>query len=279
MNASTHGYVRALRGLFSTRFMRTPQIKKLLLALTITTVLNTATYAQTLALDTTATTIGHEFSISPYPDLSNSTEDSFYGSFFGAVPAPSFTANLSSLDSFGITVNAPTGYEFAINSQSGSIGGVLSFGTPLSIWMATGWTSQTNISLPTQVSFTNYNGPSWYNNTTNASVSTNGLALLLGGSLWWSGAPQITFTSVALNIDLSSLKELGFPTADFTPGVPGTGVQDVNMDYQDVLAMGTNVDPGAAMSLVSIPEPSTYAAILGATALGFAVIRRRRLAA
>jgi hypothetical protein len=38
----------------------------------------------------------------------------------------------------------------------------------------------------------------------------------------------------------------------------------------------TGLDGPTEMAVISIPEPSTYAAILGAVALGFSVVRRMR---
>ena len=253
--------------------MHSREMKGLLLALTITAIFNTATRAQTVALDSIATTIGHQFATDP--DTGGTyTADYIYGASWGAVTPPSYTANLSSLTSISLTLNAPPGYEFDVTSQNGSLGTALSFGVPLLIWSTSGWTSLTNISLPTQVSFTNYNGPSWYSNTTESSVSTDGRAFMVGGSLWWSGAPQVTFTSVTLEANLSSLNGYGFLTGTFNPAI---GEFDA-IQYLDTLSMDTEIDPGSAVSLVAIPEPSTYAAVLGVAALGLAVIWRRRAA-
>lgn len=209
-------------------------------------------HSQVLLLESTATTVGHEFSTA-----ARSTIDSIYGSFWDAVPAPTFTASLSAYDTLRITVSAPEGFDFTLASHTESEGGVLSFGSPLSIWHAPGWDGGSRYSLPTTVSFTGFSGPGWYSVTTGASVDTDGLALVLEGAVWWSGAPQIRFTSVTLEADLSSLSAYDFPSATFSPDLA------VGIKYQNILPFGTSIDPGPAVSLTAIPEPSTYAAVLG----------------
>jgi hypothetical protein len=226
--------------------------------------------AQILNLSTDSSSIGHGF----YPEA-RSTVDWIYGSFWGSTPASPFSANLSAYESLRLTVSAPAGQEFLVQSHPGSIGGVFSVGSPLSIWHAPGWDSGLRYSLPVTITFADYTGPAWYNNTVESSVDTDGLAFFLQGGLWWSGAPEIRFSSVTVEVDLTSLAPLLFPSATYTPDLA------VGFRFQDVLAAAPDIDPGPAVSLVgstAVPEPAAYGAISGLLLVfGAAYSRRKRI--
>lgn len=86
----------------------------------------------------------------------------------------------------------------------------------------------------------------------------------------------------------SSLDYVGAPPASpwlrhaYDLGTPLTGVTDIR-----ILVYGGGLDSGTAIdevelyagSLSAVPEPSTYAALAGVAALGFAAWRRRRVGA
>jgi hypothetical protein len=223
--------------------------------------LSVVSHAQTLTLDITATTVGHEFLSS-----ARSTNDWIFGQHWGAAPAPVFSASLSDYDVFRLTLSAPAGYAFTIQSHPSSQAGMLAFGAPLSIWHAPGWDGGLRYSLPTTVSFSGFSGPSWYDVTAGVSVDTEGRAVVLEGAVWWSGSPQMHFNALTLEADMSMLKALGLPSLTFSPDIA------VGFRYQNVLPIGTNTDPGAA-----VPEPTTSAIIVGAAcALVVASVHWRR---
>ena len=202
--------------------------------------------ASAVSITATATTIGHQFSPS-----ARSTVDTILGSHWGAATAPSFTASLSAESTFSMTVSAPEGFEFLVRSAPNSTGLVLSFGSPLSMWIAPGWNGGQRDFMPTTVSFTGYDGPNWYNDTTGITVDHDGRGVVTEGSLWWSGSPDIRFKSVTISADLTSLSGKNFPLVSFAPDL-AAGVK-----FQNILPTGTRIDPGPAVALVSsVPEPS-----------------------
>ena len=89
-----------------------------------------------------------------------------------------------------------------------------------------------------------------------------------------------------------TLTDLTAGTATLTALLSGTGFTPISQDYSFTGAGGFYVGPSSwqgtggnvifdnfSYSASAIPEPSTYAAIFGTAALGFAVWRRRRRAA
>lgn len=241
-------------------------LRKTSLAIAIAA-LAAAAHAQVLTIGANATTIGHAFA-----PAASSTNDFLLGSHWGAAAVPSFTASLSSYSTLRVTLSAPTGYAFTINSHAASTGGVLSFGAPLSIWRAAGWDGGLRISLPTTVTLGDFSGPAPYKVDAATSVDTQGLGLVLEGAMWWSGAPQMAFRSITLESDLSSVAGSAFPVATFAPDV------GFSFRFQGILPDGTSIDPGAALSLTAVPEPATYALTLALAAIAVAGVRRLRLA-
>ena len=239
--------------------MRTPVLATLLATHVIA--------ASAVSLDVTATTISHQFE-----PAARSTVDTILGSFWGAAPVPSFTTNLSSASEFSLTVSAPSGYEFLVRPAPNSVGLVLSFGSPLSMWIASGWNGGVRDFMPTSVSFSGFAGPSWYDDTTGVTVDQDGRALMAEGALWWTGSPELRFKSVTLSADLSSLHRRGYSAGTFSPDLA------VGIKLQDVLAAGARTDPGPAIVLVSaVPETSSSVLLaLGIGCLAVAIPSRRR---
>jgi PEP-CTERM motif len=218
-----------------------------------------------MSLDVTATEVTHNY----YPG--GATVDYMMGSLWGAAASPSFSANFSTEDIFSLTLSAPTGYQFKATPAAGSIGSILSIGSPLSMWIAPQWNGGLRYSLPTTVSLGNFSGPAWYNDTTGVSVDTDGKALMLQGGLWWSGNAEMSFSSITITADLSSLSNKNFSTENFHPDLATVIL------FQNVLAQGSRVDPGPAINLVaSVPEPETYAMLLAGLGLVGLIARRKR---
>ena len=141
------------------------------------------------------------------------------------------------------------------------------------MWLAPGWNGGLRDYMPTTVSFSGFSGPAYYDNTSGVTVDQDGLAVMLEGALWWAGAPEFRFTSITIAADLSTLAGRGLPAATFRPDLA------VGFKLQNVLAVGTNTDPGVSVSLVSaVPEPSTFMLLLGGLlAFFFKQFQRRRL--
>lgn len=218
---------------------------KTLTALAFT--ISTAT-ASAVTLNVTTTDIGHSYSPS-----ANSTVDWIFGSFWGSTAAPTFTANLSEEQSFNLTIAAPTGYEFLVTSAPNSIGVILSFGSPLSMWIASGWNGGLRDFVPTAVTFEGFSGSNWHSNTAGITIDQQGRALMAEGSVSWSGVAQFRFSSVSISADLSSLQGRGFSTGTFSPDLA------VGVRFQNVLT-GPLGDPGAAVVLATaVPEVGTFA--------------------
>ncbi|MEQ1529794.1 MAG: hypothetical protein ABL925_10795 [Methylococcales bacterium] len=204
-----------------------------------------ATINKDIALNVTATTIGHQF----VPSAS-STVDYIVGSDFGAVAKPSFSANLSQLNTFSITVSAPVGYEFLLRPASGSIGHLLDFGHPLLTWFSPGWNGGLRDYVPSTLSFTGFEGTQWYKDDTGVSIDQDGNGLIVEGGVWWLGASDVKFSSVTISADLSGLNGRNYLDGSFTsPGFAG------NIVYQDVLVSGIKKDPGVRVSLVPAAVP------------------------
>jgi hypothetical protein len=77
---------------------------------------------------------------------------------------------------FSLTVLAPVGKQFKVHSAVGSSGMVLSFCSPLSIWLAHGWNEGLRNYAPTTISFTGFEGPSWHDNRSGITVDHDGQA-------------------------------------------------------------------------------------------------------
>lgn len=105
------------------------------------------------------------------------------------------------------------------------------------------------------------------------SASTSGN---VNQSILFFGSAQVTYGSADSNNSVT--QSISFTTGATVPGeviavrwsASNPGVDPVNSDY-----LGLD---NVALSVSAIPEPSTYAAILGAAALGAAYWRRRRTA-
>lgn len=84
-----------------------------------------------------------------------------------------------------------------------------------------------------------------------------------GGSM--NTGDEIAFL-IVMQDDVVTAGTLGDAITNSTPGVTN----------RTNIELGTALDQSAGPILVAVPEPSTYAALLGAIALGFILIRRRR---
>lgn len=236
-------------------------MRKLITALALTA---TATTASALALDVTTTIVGHE-----YAPSANSTVDWILGSFWGSTSAPTFTTNLSQEAEFALTVSAPVGYDFVVSSAPNSMGMILSFGSPLSMWYASGWNGGLRDFVPTNVAFSGYSGTVWNSNSAGITIDQQGRALMAEGSLSWSGAAQFRFHSVTLLADLTSLQGRAYSDGTFSPDLA------VGFRFQDVLT-GPLADPGAAVTLASaVPIPAT-AWLFGSSVVTLAGVARRK---
>lgn len=229
-----------------------------------------ASSANAVTLIVEATSIGHS-----YAPSARSTVDWILGSHWGAATVPTFTTNLSQTGIFSLSVVAPPDQDFVVTGAPGSIGMVMSIGSPLSMWLGSGWNGGLRDYAPTTVSFGGYSGSTWYNDTTGVSIDQQGLAIMAEGSLWWSGAVNLRFHSVTVAADLSSFVSRSFPTATFRPDL-SDGIR-----FQNVLA-ATNVgDPGAAVSFMAatpVPEPTTLALLLCGVPIALCTARSRRRA-
>lgn len=109
------------------------------------------------------------------------------------------------------------------------------------------------------------------NGTAFSQASTYTVLANASPNVWSSGSP-ITTTSYSFNLaaltSLNNQSTVYFRLADLnTVAANGTTVASGGTDRVD------------NFSITAIPEPSTYALILGAGTLGFAALRRRRLVA
>jgi hypothetical protein len=84
-----------------------------------------------------------------------------------------------------------------------------------------------------------------------------------GGSM--NPGDEVAFL-IIMQDDVVTAGVLGDAITNSTPGVTN----------RTNIELGTAIDQSAGPLFVAVPEPSTYAAIIGALALGFILIRRRR---
>lgn len=240
-------------------------MKKLLSLTLLLFVAIPAGRTQVLELNVTATTTSHTFD----NDVFASTTDWVWGGFWGATPVESFTADLSAYQKLRLTISAPTGGYFNVQTPPDSTGGYLSFG--LTLFSADGWSVIGNDTpLTTTVSFTDFNGSLWDSIDQKLAVSGDGKALIFDGGIWWFGQrPIFSFTSLILEADLSALNGMGFGELLYTPDLI-TGLY-----FQGMFGGELGGDPGPALEIVAVPEPSTYAIICGAAA-GLLVLFRKK---
>jgi len=199
-----------------------------------------ATVNTDIALNVTATAIGHQFTPSY-------TVDYLTGSSYGAVTIPPFSANLSQLNNFSLTVSAPSGYDFLVHSAGNSTGMVLSYTTS---WIASGWNGGlTDYTMPT-VSFNGAAVPAWYNDTTSLTIDKDGNGVNIDGGLFWMWQTDFRFSSVTISANLSSFNGRNYSNLNFP-----TSNQAIR--FLNVLPNGTRVDPGASVILVpkAVPLP------------------------
>lgn len=147
---------------------------------------------------------------------------------------------------------------------------VLSFGSPLSMWLASGWNGGIRDFMPTTVSFTGYTGPSWYSDTSGITIDQEGRSLFAEGALWWSGSIDIHFKSLTIAADLSSLNGRDLTSGTFLPD-GGVGIK-----FQNILAVGTRSDPGTAVSIIPTAVPIPAAVWLFTSGLGLAAFTNSR---
>jgi hypothetical protein len=92
---------------------------------------------------------------------------------------------------------------------------------------------------------------------------TNIFNTVYGGSM--NAGEEVSFL-IIMQDDVVTAGTLGDAITNSTPGVTN----------RTNIELGTALDQSMGPSLVAVPEPSTYAAILGAAALGLIAFRRRR---
>ncbi len=240
-------------------------MKKLLSLTLLLFVAIPAGRTQVLELNVTATTTSHAFD----NDVFASTTDWVWGGFWGATPVESFTADLSAYEKLRLTISAPTGGYFNVQTPPDSTGGYLGFG--FSLFSADGWSWTPNdTSLNTTVSFTDFSGSDWDEIDQTLSVSEDGKAIIFAGGVRWYGqGPTFSFTSYTLEADLSVLNGNGFGELLYNPDLGSS------FYFQGMFDGELGGDPGPALELVAVPEPSTYAIICGAAA-GLLVLFRKK---
>jgi hypothetical protein len=87
-----------------------------------------------------------------------------------------------------------------------------------------------------------------------------------------SGSDSSLLSGESYGLFSSSLPEVDGPDAWVIPSIGAT----IDIQFRTILGGGTHAENEAYANLTAIPEPSTYAAILGAGVLGFAIYRRKR---
>jgi hypothetical protein len=95
------------------------------------------------------------------------------------------------------------------------------------------------------------------------------------GLVWFSSVSS--GTSALLGGETYGLFSSFLPAVDGPDAwvVPAIGAT-IDIQFRTLLAGGTHAETEAYANMTAIPEPSTYAAILGAGVLGFAIYRRKR---
>jgi hypothetical protein len=190
-----------------------------------------------------------------------------FGDFFSAngsqAPVSSYAVLVADTGSDGFL----GAYTSAANANFSAFGGTsLTVGSALS--------GSGNDEIVGVFTMTDFGGASGFSGTlTGINVVSGSLAAGQQLAIYWF--PTITTTSIA-----GSVSEYGFfrsdsPVSNSDIGfiMPGDG-SNVNLFALTVSATGDLAE--SALTAVAVPEPSTYAAIFGALALGFVAYRRRR---
>ena len=108
-------------------------------------------------------------------------------------------------------------------------------------------------------------------NFSGGQISLNGAGANSG--FYGGGTKSLNFTSSSTGSLFFSSYTLGDLTAD---GFMTNGTIQYNGATPSGQFTLTAADGGVYVSLTTVPEPSTYAAIFGAAALGYVMVRRRR---
>jgi hypothetical protein len=103
------------------------------------------------------------------------------------------------------------------------------------------------------------------------------------GGLDFGGTSGVTFDQHALAqsgtyIDLNHLDYIGLGNCDFIASASGVSSLISGGNFAKSATTSAAASIGVEYTYAPIPEPSTYAALLGAVALTFVTIRKRRVA-
>lgn len=218
----------------------------------------------------TVSSLGHDFTPGvPIEDIPAVVEDIFVSADGSSgAAAPSWTADLDSDTQLRYTIQAPVGEKFLIdpNGQNARFDILLQHNSPLASPGEFG-------TLPTLVvGLTDYEGAP----TVSFSISGIGAVGDQNGYFDFgvtssSFSDAIAFTALTMTFTYPT-RNTGSGPLLFSPRDNGT----FSVLYEGNFAS----DPGAFTSIVPVatpvPEPATYAAILGLLALGWVQFRKRR---
>lgn len=218
---------------------------------------------QTLAIETTASSITHEWG--------GSFTNGYLAMNPGDSPIPSFTASLSDYTAIRYTIAAPDGmkFRFVIPEDANSV----------SLNYSIQWTTGVNldaetVSVAAVYSFENFSGPEPSFIQTSFIFQGGGSSLMIGNGIRWASEPGavVEFSSVSIDGDISLVSGAGLPEYTYTAAPSGIYAK-LYIAYIPSPAS----DPGSPIAVASsVPEPSTYALIAGAAALLAMVWRGRR---
>lgn len=193
-----------------------------------------------------------------YDDFEGGTANDFLVGGSSGVTAVSFTANLSSTNTFTYTMSAPDGMAFFINP-------VAEGRTRLSSnlrWTGASYNGTQSVDS-VSFSFADLTGTApGANSNGSASISKSGgnvIALQLYSD---DIVSAISFTSLSITMVYSDVVS---ESLDYTPF-------DGNLRLS---SSGLEADPGELITIAAVPEPSTFAGLLGLASLAYVGVCRR----
>jgi len=143
--------------------------------------------------------------------------DQLVGSLPGATPAPSTSGRPSDYDSVLFRLDAPDGYRFTVDPWTGASSIGLNIGL---YYNYAGGSSALDV-LPITVTFEDLVGPGPTSNTLYGRAFADGTQFMIEGWLMWSGwgavEPEISFTSLLIEADLSGVGHASSAMTAFVP--------------------------------------------------------------
>ena len=220
-------------------WLRTCIVKNRALAIVLVFFAAHAAEAQ-IQLSTQVDSINHS-----YNGSAGYAQDVIVGALFGGATAPTFTADLSSVNTFKWTIKAPDGYQFVAQKPPEVASASLHFNG--GFWYSGVISGTQQFASNTAVSFSNLTG-AFTSNTVSFFVYQSGTAVGFNGDLGLS-SNTVAFTAITFTADFSNLtNRTGWSSGTFKP--------DGTLVFEGFASGTTGNDPAPTIKVVAIPSPT-----------------------